>query len=234
MKRVPLVCLLTFLFAPGCGTDVGNPIVKYTVVNSAQNTVNVTGAWIVVDGLRFYDDAPCGNVPSFVVNSPDSVADLFDNTLPPGAPTVASGDYCRFDVVWGQGKAPLPTGVPPALVDATVVVTGTRTDQVAFTIRSLRTDALSMVATGASFSVRDDTGVLFVAFDGSELIQHVDLDAAAVANGEIIIDGAANNSLLLDFEANFHAAAKLFDDDNNNGVLDGIESDPGQDLAQGQ
>jgi len=241
--------LLVALVATACtGTDVGNPVVDVDVAiydesfppadgatrRGGGDLITLTAGWVAVERVRLRDAADCDGDAEVELVGP-FVVDMFA----PGAIPELSGievpelGYCRFELRWDAFDDGLPTGAPPELAGASIVIEGTRGDGTAFVLRSERGDELRLDAVGGSFDVTDATNALFVAFEGPTLFAGLDLDMAIVGgDGVIAIDDSTNDELLAVFDNNLANASKLFDDDDDDGELDDTERDPDDALAE--
>lgn len=75
---------------------------------------------------------------------------------------------------------------------------------VPFTIQSSLTSYLQLPLQGNGIVVKDKgTSVITITVDVASLLNNLDLSTASIVNGEIVIDGINNISLLKLFEANF-------------------------------
>lgn len=70
-------------------------------------------------------------------------------------------------------------------------------------------------------------------FDSEVLLSGIDLYAAEIGpDGEILIDQTSNDELADIFDDNLQIAAKLFNDDDGDGLLDANEREPDDVLAE--
>jgi len=139
--------------------------------------------------------------------------------------------YCRFELRWSPYEGPA-TDVPTELVGASFLIEGTRSDGARFVLRTDRNDELRLDARGAGFELDEATGALFVGFAAGQLFDGVMLDlAVAGADGVVRIEDGSNDDILDVFEANLEAAARLFDDDDDDGELDPDEREETEVLA---
>ncbi len=249
MTQPARVLTLTVLWAcSACtGTDVGNPVVDvdFALYNedfedqgtAAQpapgETISVTDAWVSVDRVRLRDAANCDGNAEVELTGPFAV-----DMLAPGAIPELSGlavpplGYCRFELRWDALDGAPPAGAPSELAGASIFVAGARGDGTPFIVRSDRNDELRLDAIGGAFDVSDTTHALFVGFDGARLFAGVDLDGATVdGTGVIRIEPGSNDDQLQAFDDNVADATELFDDDDDDGLLDPDERDAADILA---
>lgn len=228
--------------ACGGGTDVGNPVdmgirgyddSAAALRVAGGGVVEVDGAWVVVNDVRLRVAPACADDGETRVRQ-DVLVDLLSDEIPAALRglAVAPGDYCRLSVEWrGGGTVANP---PDALGDGAVLVTGSRADDVRFTIRSTRAGGLDLDARDGAFAVAEMAPTLFVGVDLAAWMASVDLDAAVLEpSGEIVIDEDHNRDLLDAFEDGVDAASKLFRDQNDDGVLGDDERDDADALADG-
>lgn len=244
--RFRLTLALAVLLPACTGTDVGNGIVDvdfalYDSKESAGGTaraqaapdgLSVDNAWVTVERVRLRDAASCDGETEVEFIGPFAV-----DMLAPGTPEALSGlevsfaDYCRFELRWDALRQ-AQDGVPAELVDASILIEGTREDGTRFILRSERGDELRLDARDGAFSVDEMTSALFVAFDAQGLFDQVDLDGAEVGTGGVIrIENGSNEELLRTFDDNLTDAAKLFDDNDGDKELDPEERDQTDVLA---
>jgi hypothetical protein len=125
-------------------------------------------------------------------------------------------DYCgvKLEIM------PSSSEDPPELAGLGVFVRGTRSDDVPFELRSeLELDAT--LSSEAAFGAQ-----VVLGFDLATWFSGVELDAAGVTDGVVLVDAGANENLLAAFEANTRAAVALYVDADRDGVLDADELEP--------
>ncbi len=249
MRQTALVGLFSLAVLACTGTDVGNPVVDLdfslhesevaggTVAREiwagAVPGLTLDEAWVVVDRIRLREGSDCSGQAEFELRGPYFV-DLFgQGTLPALRDIEVPGDqFCRFEFRW-DAEDMVPSNAPSDLQGASLLMTGTRTDGTRFVLKSARNDEFRLDAKDNTFSLSDATGTLFVSFDAAFLFTGIDLLSAEVGGDGVIRIDKDNNSDLIDiFDTNLADAAKLFDDDNNDGELDQAESVESEILAE--
>jgi hypothetical protein len=242
---------LAFACGPRGGTDVGNgatttfDVGAYKTKSGAgtdaltlESGVEIETFWISTADFRLLPGSGCTGPTGTgkIDHEGPIVADLLQADPAPGRSEpveIDAGDYCRLQAqLEPVGSDELPAGAPSELVDAVIFVTGTRADGPPFTVRSGRSVELQLDAPdGAPFEMLGDNA-LAVAFDLEAMVGALDLDAA---EGEsIVIDETTDPPRLAAFENSVRGSARLFRDENQDGVLDDDESSPGKALALGQ
>lgn len=228
------------LLAACTGTDVGNPVVDLDfslhedMGTSALTQKSVAGAtagltfneaWVVVDRIRLREGSDCSGEAQFELQGPFFV-DLFgQGTLPALRDIELPGEvFCRFEFRW-KAEDTVPSDAPDALRNASLLLSGSRSDGTAFLLRSRRNDEFRLNAKETTFRLTDATGTLFVSFETDRLFTGIDLSVAETgSDGVITIDESSNKSILDQFDSNLADATKLFDDDNNDGELNREEA----------
>ena len=125
-------------------------------------------------------------------------------------------EYCKLGVF----IEPSPADGPPKLEGLTVLVRGTRSDDVAFEVRSTLPQIVKIHA------VEPLGAYLALGFDLATWFDGVDVDGASVTDGVALIDDETNPSALAAFDANTPSAVALYVDADRDGVLDADELEP--------
>jgi hypothetical protein len=215
--------VLVVALAACSGTEVGNPVVD--VDFQIYNVMQVEAATVTVERIRLRPAANCEGDAELELLGPFVVDLLAARPLPELSDLeVAEGGYCRFEVTWDDAAE---------IGAVSMAFAGARaSDGTPFSLQSVRNDELRLDAIDGAFPIDAATHALFVSLDETSLFAGLDLDAAIVdPDGTIYIDDARNTALLDTFEANVEAATKLFDDDDDDRVLDADERDPDDTLA---
>jgi hypothetical protein len=242
---------LAFACGPRSGTDVGNgatttfDVGAYKTKSGSQTDaltlesgVSIETFWISTGSFRLMPGAGCtgptGN--GKIDHEGPIVADLLQADAAPGRSEpveIDAGDYCQLQAELEPVDASeLPTGAPNELVDAVIFISGTRADGTPFTVRSGRGVELQLDAPeGAPFEMVGENA-LTIAFDLETMILSLELDE--VDGESIVIDETSDPPRLAAFENSVRGSARLFRDEDEDGVLDEEESTPGKALALGQ
>jgi hypothetical protein len=214
-------------------SEAGNGTAMREISAEAVPGLTLNEAWVVVDRIRLREGSDCSGQAQFEISGPYFV-DLFgQGTLPALRDIEVPGDqFCRFEFRWAAEDM-VPSNSPSELQGASLLMTGTRTDGTPFVLRSVRNDEFRLDAKDDTFSLNDATGTLFVSFEDEALFTGIDLQGAEVgADGVIRIDKDNNSGLIDVFDSNMANAAKLFDDDDNDGELEQAESVGSEILAE--
>jgi hypothetical protein len=242
--RVGLALALTTLAAcGGGGTDVGNPVdlgvhaynprAPGALARLANGDLQVDAAWLVVSDVRLRVAPACEDDGEARVQD-DVLVDLLDDEIPAALRelTIAPGPYCRLELDWHAG-ADLPDA-PADLDGAALMITGSLPDDTPFEIRSRHAGGLRLDARDGAFDVTAGQPALFVGLDLMAWLAAVDFDAVEVGDdGVILIDDDHNRDQLDAFEGGLDAAARLFRDQDDDGVLGDDEHDDDDALADG-
>lgn len=219
----------------GCagGSETGNPAVPAEIglglrssdptavaISSAADSTVIDEAWVSLGEIVFLPPGECELLDSY----PHREATLIAADL--AAPElsieveVRPRAYCGMVVTLENDTTDLSGDAPAELADHSIVLRGHRDDGVAFTLAFPEQDELELLATEASFEVRQGRGLL-LAFDVATWMAGVDLYAAELEpDGSIRIDEQSNRPLLLVFEANIDCSLELFEDQNGSGALE--------------
>jgi len=229
------------------GTDVGNGVVDVDFAlydssngssakersSAAPDGLMVSEAWVAVERVRLRAADNCDGDTENEFVGPFAVDMLAPGTSPMlSALDVQATRFCRFELRWDAGDE-LPPDVPAELIDASLLLLGTRQDGTAFVLRSERGDEMRLDARNGAFVLREPDSALFLAFDVQDLFDGVDVDAAEVGAGNVIrIEPGSNEELLAVFDDNVEQFAKLFDDKDGDRELDPEERDGTDVLAE--
>lgn len=220
MSRTPLLLLLA-----ACGveqdpvTETGNPemTMAYRARSSAPEAVGFDGSAAVqldavtvsIGRVRFVEGEDCDAPGEVEHDAPGLVADLLQEPQPVVF-EVGEAAYCRVRVRFDQADA---------LDDATFVLEGARSDGVPFTLVSDATPEIDLRSRSTPFTLSDARADLVMALDVAPWLADVDLDAATVADGTILVDAHENRDLLDAFEDAVEAALGLYDDPDQDGEV---------------
>ncbi|NUP08026.1 MAG: hypothetical protein HOW73_18425 [Polyangiaceae bacterium] len=235
---------------PRGGTDVGNGVTAtFDVsaykgagtdeVSTLSSGARVDAFWISVAGFRLLPGAGCtgsSGEGQLTLDGP-IVANLAEQDAAPGSSddvAVDGGEYCRLRASLEQASASdLPPGAPASLEGASLYLEGVRADGTPFRLRSKRKVSLQLDAPeGTSFELAGDSH-LVVAFDLEEAVASLDLDTLD-GDDEIVIDETIEPQRLTAFEGSLRTAARLFRDEDDDGILSEAEASPGKALARGE
>jgi hypothetical protein len=225
-----ILALYAALASNACGgSETAMPIdssitkIALTAVSTDESAVAVRSdsAALSVEeaglSLRELEIMPCSS-DAASIGTRDYPVDLaFD---PPALASFESGvsDYCGMRLA----IAPSPADDPPELASLGLYVRGTRSDGLAFEIRStLSLDVELLASSGAAFGQH-----LAVGFDLAAWFAGVDVDGASPTDGVVLIDASSNTDVLSAFEANSASAVALYVDADRDGVLDADELEP--------
>jgi hypothetical protein len=248
MKVGSFPCLLLALTTSACGpcsgTDVGNGrttvelnVKGYEAVAASAQAMTLTSGtridelYLVIGRVRLQPGEGCeGEDDGAIDVDGPLVADLVGDKFVAGAvrfDTVA-GSFCklRFDFQkLGDGS---PAAAPAALAGLSMLVTGTRSDGVPFTIRSDRTEQVELGAQNA-FSLGEGENDLFLGYEVSSWIDAAALDE--LDGNPIVVDKDNNPDRLEAFEEAVKASSRLFGDGDGDGELGDDEHDDDDSLA---
>jgi hypothetical protein len=245
------------------GTDTGNPaIVGIQFVGIQKNSpeklstkflpsgITLTEARIVLKEIDLEPLVSCQTeegttrpesidveidfVGPFVVDLLDnfSIPNIDDIQIPPGR-------YCEIELNFDKlEKENLPEGISPddPIVENALLIQGTRQDGTPFLVRLKEDDRFKLEGTSPSgFTIAGDRQItqFFVSFDLNTWFTGVDLEAAVLSDGVILIDDANNAALKDQIVENIIHSSRLFKDLNNDGVLEDIESNDDLVLGEG-
>ena len=235
-----VVCGAFGLALVGCGpqggTDVGNGFTTVELELAAVTKPKTTAQAITLEdgvviqhiyfviaeiSLERREGGECEDSGEVDLHGP-FVADLTGAGIIGGAPSFPKvGDaFCELKVGYHRLEADdAPAGAPVEALDRSVFVTGQRADGTPFTIASRRDDEMELTAgPKGSFSLAKGLNRLFLAFELQSWISAVDLNS--LGDKPIVIDNSNNADRLLLFEKAVEQSARLFRDDDGDGVLD--------------
>lgn len=242
-------------FGHGCGprggTDVGNGVTATFDLGAYENDtanevdpllldhgVRIEQLWISVGRFRLSRNGSCSSAdgPDKLALDGPLIADLTREDSAPGTSEevfVDEAAYCRLRArLVPVDPSDLPEGAPAELGGAALLVVGTRADGVAFTVRSSSNVMLSLdTAQDHPFELAGREG-LMIAFDAQAAANALDLDDLEVVDGVIIVDQRTNASKLAAFENALRKTAKLFRDEDADGLLSPTESAVDKALAR--
>lgn len=180
MKRVDhlrALALLALALAGCFGTDTGNPPVSATltarssdpriVLSPADGEIVVTEAWVSIPEVRFVLGAACDHASEVVVE--DIVGDVLA-----GVPTLIFEEVACGLHLSPASPTALPSGVPDALRDRTLLVRGLRADGTPFEVSTDGTTAIDVVSATDDVVFARGTDML-VAFDVAAWLRVVEL-----------------------------------------------------------
>lgn len=256
MTRIKTIgsLMLALLCSTACtthsGTDTGNATSLGIKVVGITSGVALTEARIVLRNIDLDPLAACqaeaaspqaDNFESgFTFEGPFVIDLLNDTSLPPANRIpIPSDTYCEIGLDFNRlGKEEAPEGIPTddPIIGSALIVRGSRDDGTPFLVRLNEDDRFKLEGTSPDgFAIESVPGgtLLFISFDLSAWFTGVDLNAAVVSNGMIVIDHDENAGLRSMIVENIKHSARLFKDLNGNGVLDGDESDDTLVLGEG-
>ncbi|OIP38685.1 MAG: hypothetical protein AUK47_11485 [Deltaproteobacteria bacterium CG2_30_63_29] len=218
------------------GTDVGNPTMtnlqfsSYSTQSTALklNTgVTIEEVWLVLSLAELRQAELCNAMGDEQYLGPFIVEVVSGREYPTPILTSIHRSFCqmRLDFV-ALGAADQTADIPRELVGNTVFVKGTRGDGQPFTLSFAAQDQdLQFQALGADFRLSDDEHNLFVGFDATTWFP----DAMSIERlnttpvDELAITMETNIDLVSQFEFNFKHSAGLFDDVDDDAILNEFE-----------
>ncbi len=227
MRLIALTTALLGLAA--CGTETGNPeLDMFSAARSSQpdavgieeeaSTLRIDGAWVAFGDIRVVQSAACDG-PGGAEADIDGpwVADLLGG--PPQLLSVPDDEYCRVRVPMDAVRAPLPSGTPAQLEDASVFVEGQLADGTPFELVSRREPELDVRSRTAPFLLSDSQQALVLAFDMAVWLDGVDLSEGELDGSMLRIDEGNNDTLLEAVEDNIERSLELYEDSTGQGVV---------------
>lgn len=247
MKRAYRIGALATLLAtvacggPKSGTVVGNGAQVQVNLSSYDERVTtksldledggtIDELLVAVRRIRFTPGTSCEDVEDEADDiAGPIVADLVNPGAVSGGTTgeIVAGPFCRLRIefhVAGDGE------VPPDLAGASILVRGRRADGASYTVRSRLGDRFELDAEDEPFQVPEGPSSLHLAFAIGASMNALDLDTLGPA--PITIDDDENSDRLAAFEDAMKDAARLFRDDDGDGLLSPDEHAPGSELAE--
>jgi hypothetical protein len=236
---------------PKGGTDVGNgAAVRYNLRAYGQSTtaeappivladgVEVDAVWVVVGSLRLKSGRACstdeedgeGEPGEFRYDVP-VVANLLTVGVLGERPELdaAAGRYCQLHVgLEGLDAAALPALAPAELVGKSVLIRGRRADGVPFVASTPSPIKLKLEAKASTFEVESGDNAHIVGIELSTVVTALELDAF---DGEGIVIDEGEPEAVRAFERAVKRSARLFRDDDADGVLSPDEREQGDELA---
>jgi len=211
------------VLAAGCGSDEADnaphPTVALRVaavstdsdsvaVSSSGTAISVERALVALEILTL---VPCGDYDRRgfePVNVDLTARPPLELDAPGTAPT-----YCGGYVAPYAGETPTLA----ELEGRSVLIEGTRADGTPFRIASAETPLVTLFpeTAGTPFSAHG----LLLGFDLATWLGAVDLDAAAVEDGQITLDASHNTDELAAFEARTASATAFYADTDGDGAL---------------
>jgi hypothetical protein len=234
-----------FLWLAACsnqtGTDTGNPTaVSVRFAGLQAPGVTLTEARIVLKAIDLDPVSVCqaeAELGDFETPDESSdlpgpfVVDLLAGITIPDTETfsIPAGFYCEMDVEFDRLEPEdVPEGIAgdDPIVGLALLVRGARGDGTPFLLRLSRDDRFKLEASSPTgFLIKNNVLTpFFVRFDLNAWFSGVDLDAAAVTDGTILLDDAANADLKALILENIKRAAQLFLDLDGDGALEADES----------
>jgi hypothetical protein len=215
--------LLLALVAVACtsGTETGNPPTEHTVSIMALGRATTTQAleldqaWLSLHKLSLVPCAP----DAATVSTLDFPVDLFHD--PPARVTFESAvsDYCGLHLE----VAPSASAMPEELSGLSAFVTGVRSDDARFELRSVLETSLDFTSADGAF----DTSELVLGVDPEPWFVDADIHGATVTpDGVALIDADDNPDILAAFEGDTALALALYADADGDGTLAGDELTP--------
>lgn len=240
MRTSARIALLLSLVSSACdGTETGNPplgavqlalVAPDVPVPGALTADPVTGVrvdevWVSIGRIKFVPGAQSctepgeadSDVREGLVAEVAAAENVFSLDLPPG-------DYCRVRVRLARADE-APAGAPD-LLDQAVVVRGVRGDGVPFVIRSRGQPDVDLRSRGAPFALGGDDAALLLAFDARAWVAAIDLSAAELDDGVLVIDEDVNRELLPAFDRAIAEGLSLHDDRDRDHELSDDEAEP--------
>lgn len=236
MARIlPLILLAACTDGRGI-TETGNPemSVALTARSTAPESVSVgpaeaapiaiDGAWAFVEDVKLVQGTECDVPGELETDAPSPGAiDLAEEAAAVVEFQAPAEDYCRVRVRTDQAED-LPDGAPPELLGNALVVTGTRTDGAPFVIVSAEGFDADVRSRSEPFTLDEARDSLVLALDAAAWFQGWSIDdATPEGDGVVRID--AGDPLLASFEAAVEASMELFEDEDDDDVLDDTEDD---------
>lgn len=230
---------------PQGGTDVGNGATVELDLSAYEQPpgpgsqsvdlssgARVDAIWMAVDRVRLRPGAECLEDDTEVDLEGPLVADLAGAGLVggPASFAVQAGPFCRLRVGFHKLEAAVPAGAPAELAGLSILVLGTRSDGVAFQVRSEINEETELDATNGSFELPAGTSPLFLAHDVGPWIGALALDS--LAGSPVVVDKESNADRLAAFEEAVKLSARLFRDQDADGDLSSGEHASGQELAK--
>lgn len=215
--------LLLALAACACtsGTETGNPPTEHTITIMALSREAPTQALALDEGwlsLRRLALVPCA-ADAGTVSTYDFPIELFRD--PPQSVTFETSvpDYCGVRAQIG----PWPGATPAELSGLSAFVSGVRSDDLPFELRS--TFAATLDFTSPSGAL--DSSHLVLGVLPEPWFADADVHGAATSpDGVAVVDGEHNAEVLAAFDAATPLAISLYADADGDGVLSGDEHMP--------
>ncbi len=182
--------------------------------------IRIDSVWIALSGVRFVRNAECDNdaAGTEIDLKQFNRVNLATNTANILPIALNADDYCRVRV--RLDRAATNTADVPELFDHSLVIKGTRTDGTTITLQSQANDTIELRSKTTPFAISDAQRALLMSFDVATWFVSLDLTAASVTDGHIIINHDNNRDLLDAFEIKLHDSVRLLKDDNANGRID--------------
>ena len=217
-----VAALLLALGGAACtsGTETGNPPGEQAVTimalerETTTQALSLGEAWLALHRLSL---VPCA-ADAAVVSTVDYPVDLFAD--PPARATfeTAVSDYCgvRIEI------APSPSATPEELTGLSAFISGTRSDDLPFEVRSTEQVTFDFDAGTAL-----DAAHLVLAVDPEPWFVDADVHGATTTpDGIALIDADNNPDILAAFEGDTALAIALYVDADGDGALAGDELTP--------
>jgi len=238
MKRA-LACLALLSIGACTVTETGNPSLALTAHTTDDRfwTVGpgavVEHMWVVIGGMRFVSRDECAAASGVSQVSGPLIVDLVSGDVL--EVNLADAEYCRLEVDYALGTAPLPEGAPAELAGAAFVIEGTTADGQPLRIISRNPMRYRLDANLTDFAVSPDERSFILSVDVSDLLARVALGVTVERpDGSIVISADENEAQLTVIEEDVERSLHLFRDADADHVLDMEElADPLAKLPEG-
>jgi hypothetical protein len=218
-----LASLLLALAGVACtsGTETGSSSTEHTVSIMAlgretmAQALELDQAWLSLHELSLL---PCAS-DAAAVSTSDFPIDLFRDQPARVTFESAVSDYCGLHLE----VAPSASAIPEALSGLSAFVSGVRSDDVPFELRSTLETSFDLTSGGGAFAASE----LVLGVDLEPWFVDADLDGASVTpDGLALVDAGDNSDVLAAFEGATAPALALYADVDGDGTLAGDELTP--------
>lgn len=221
---------LAALTAACTGTETGNPPLTtrtgfggYEPMGIA-NDPEVSSMWWVVRDVAFVPAGECDapGDPQIGFEGPAATS-LTGEGGDPIDVEVTEGSQCALRFALAAGTDPLPSGAPPELAAASLVIEAQLRDGTP--VRVIATGTPQIALDGATgFEVSEDLAPVIVGVDFTLLFAGTLLESATLTDGAVLLDDTHETERLATLLANLPGAVFLYRDTDADGLLDPEET----------
>jgi len=229
--------LMLCLLAGGCssGTETGNPPfqaeLSYRAISSAAVLIGVRdpgsqavveSVWLDLDTVALISAGHCAQAAPMEVSVPAlGIGDHATGQHNWTQFELAAHEFCALDLPFARAAhGEIRNGVPPALEEHSVMLSGVLADGTPFTLLSAATPTVRLRADAESFEISAEQAKTLITFDVATWIANIDWANATRVDGAIDISANDNPALLAQFESNLARGVALYRDADGDGNLD--------------